>query len=39
MIVVGSRRMQGIGRVLGSVADSVAHNAPCNVYIAKTEQP
>jgi nucleotide-binding universal stress UspA family protein len=39
MIVVGSRRMQGIGRVLGSVADSVAHNAPCNVYITKTDQP
>ncbi|WP_461175155.1 universal stress protein (plasmid) [Arthrobacter sp. Z1-9] len=37
MIVVGSKRMSGIGRVLGSVADSVAHNAPCHVYIAKTD--
>jgi nucleotide-binding universal stress UspA family protein len=37
MIVVGNRRMQGIGRVLGSVANSVAHNAPCDVYIAKTD--
>ena len=34
VIVVGNRRMQGIGRVLGSVASSVAHNAPCDVYIA-----
>jgi nucleotide-binding universal stress UspA family protein len=35
-IVVGNRNMQGIGRVLGSVANSVAHNAPCDVYIANT---
>lgn len=38
MIVVGNRRMRGLGRVLGSVANSVAHNAPCDVYIAKTDQ-
>src|SRR5215207_6563342 len=31
MIVVGNRRMRGLGRVLGSVANSVAHNAPCDV--------
>ena len=37
MIVVGNRRMRGLGRVLGSVANSVAHNAPCDVYIAKTD--
>jgi len=36
MIVVGNRRMRGIGRVLGSVANSVAHNATCDVYIANT---
>lgn len=36
IIVVGNRRMQGIGRVLGSVANSVAHHAPCDVYIANT---
>ena len=36
MIVVGNRRMQGIGRVLGSVANTVAHTAPCDVYIVKT---
>jgi nucleotide-binding universal stress UspA family protein len=39
LIVVGNRRMQGLGRVLGSVANTVAHNAPCDVYIAKTDQP
>lgn len=38
LIVVGNRRMQGVGRILGSVANSVAHNAPCDVYIAKTDQ-
>lgn len=37
LIVVGNRRMKGLGRVLGSVANSVAHNAPCDVYIAKTD--
>jgi nucleotide-binding universal stress UspA family protein len=37
MIVVGNRRMQGIGRILGSVANSVAHSAPCDVLIAKTD--
>lgn len=37
MIVVGNRRMQGLGRVLGSVANNVAHNSPCDVYIAKTD--
>lgn len=36
LIVVGNRRMQGVSRVLGSVANSVSHNAPCDVYIVKT---
>lgn len=36
MIVVGNKRVQGIGRVLGSVASAVAQHAPCDVYIAKT---
>jgi nucleotide-binding universal stress UspA family protein len=36
VIVVGNRRMQGPGRLLGSVASSVAHHAPCDVYIVKT---
>jgi nucleotide-binding universal stress UspA family protein len=36
MIVIGNRRMQGVGRVLGSIANTVAHHAPCDVYIVKT---
>jgi nucleotide-binding universal stress UspA family protein len=36
MIVVGNRRVQGIGRVLGSVATSVLHHAPCDVLVVKT---
>lgn len=36
MIVVGNRRMRGIGRLLGSIANSVAHNAPCDVHIVNT---
>ena len=36
LIVVGSKGMQGVRRVLGSVPNSVAHNAPCAVLIVKT---
>ncbi|KQX76089.1 MULTISPECIES: universal stress protein [Aeromicrobium] len=36
LIVVGNRRVQGIGRLLGSVASDVAQHAPCDVYIVKT---
>jgi len=36
MIVVGNQRMRGARRVLGSVANSVSHNATCDVYIANT---
>lgn len=36
MIVVGNQRMRGISRVLGSVANSVSHNATCDVLIANT---
>lgn len=36
LIVVGNKRMQGMTRLLGSVANSVSHNAPCDVYIVKT---
>jgi nucleotide-binding universal stress UspA family protein len=36
VIIVGNRRMQGVGRLLGSVANEVAHNAPCDVLIVKT---
>jgi len=38
VIVVGNRRMSGLGRVLGSVANTVAHNAPCDVYIVNTTE-
>src|SRR4029453_15203796 len=38
IIVVGNRRMRGLGRVLGSVANSVAHGAPCDVHIVKTDE-
>jgi nucleotide-binding universal stress UspA family protein len=36
LIVVGSRGMTGVRRVLGSVPNSVAHKAPCTVMIVKT---
>jgi nucleotide-binding universal stress UspA family protein len=36
LIVVGNVRMQGIGRVLGSVGNDVLRHAPCNVLIVKT---
>lgn len=36
LIVVGNKRMQGAGRLLGSVPNSVAHHAPCSVLIART---
>lgn len=36
LIVVGNKNMQGLRRVLGSVANSVAHHASCDVYIVKT---
>lgn len=36
MIVVGNKRMSGLGRVLGSVAAGVASGSPCDVHIVKT---
>ena len=36
LIVVGNARVQGVGRLLGSVASGVAAHAPCDVYIVKT---
>lgn len=36
LILVGNRHVQGLGRVLGSVAEDVAHRADCAVLIAKT---
>jgi nucleotide-binding universal stress UspA family protein len=36
LIVVGNKGMTGVRRVLGSVPNSVAHQAPCAVLIAQT---
>ena len=36
LIVVGNRRVQGLSRVLGSVAIDVLRHAPCSVYVART---
>ncbi|MTB88945.1 universal stress protein [Aeromicrobium senzhongii] len=36
LIVVGNKRVQGLARVLGSVARDVAAQAPCDVYVAHT---
>jgi nucleotide-binding universal stress UspA family protein len=37
MIVVGSRGMHGVKRVLGSIPNKVSHEAHCNVLIVSTE--
>lgn len=36
LIVVGNRGMQGLARILGSVANDVSHHAPCDVLVVKT---
>jgi nucleotide-binding universal stress UspA family protein len=36
LIVVGNKRMQGAGRLLGSVPNHVAHHAACAVLIVRT---
>ncbi len=36
LVVVGSKGMKGARRVLGSVPNTVAHNAPCSVMVVKT---
>ena len=36
MIVIGNKRVQGVARVLGSVAGTVAKEAPCDVCIVHT---
>lgn len=38
VIVVGNKRVQGLARILGSIARDVAAKAPCDVYIAHTHQ-
>lgn len=36
LIVVGNKRVKGLGRLLGSIASEVASKAPCDVYVAHT---
>jgi nucleotide-binding universal stress UspA family protein len=36
LIVVGNRRVQGLERLLGSVAVNILRHAPCSVYVAHT---
>jgi nucleotide-binding universal stress UspA family protein len=36
LIVVGNRGMTGLGRLLGSVPNAVAHHATCSVTIVRT---
>src|ERR1700678_783677 len=36
LIIVGNKGMKGARRVLGSIPNSVAHQAPCSVLIAAT---
>ena len=36
LIVVGNRRMQGMQRVLGAIANEIVHHAPCDVLVVKT---
>ena len=37
LIIVGNRNVQDVTRILGNVAESVAHNAKCAVLIANTQ--
>jgi nucleotide-binding universal stress UspA family protein len=36
LVVVGNKGMKGVRRLLGSVPNSVAHDAPCSVLVACT---
>lgn len=38
MIVVGNKRVQGISRILGSIASDVARHASCDVHVAQTHR-
>lgn len=38
LIVVGNKRVQGLARVLGSIAGEVARKAHCDIYVAHTHQ-
>lgn len=37
LLVVGSKGMTGVRRLLGSVPNSVAHHAECSVLVVKTD--
>ncbi|MGZ4325698.1 MAG: universal stress protein, partial [Solirubrobacteraceae bacterium] len=38
LLVVGNKGMSGASRfLLGSVADKVAHHAPCSILIVRTD--
>lgn len=38
LIVLGNRGMTGVGRVLGSIPNKVAHHSPCSVLIVDTSR-
>ncbi len=38
LIVVGNKHVQGVGRVLGSIAEHVMHKAPCDVLVVNTNR-
>lgn len=38
VVVVGNKRVQGMARMLGSIARDVASQAPCDVYVAYTHE-
>ncbi|MFT4082120.1 MAG: universal stress protein [Nocardioides sp.] len=38
LIVVGNKRVQGVSRILGSIAADVARHATCDVYVANTHR-
>lgn len=38
LIVVGNKNVQGLSRVMGSVAAEVAHRANCDVYVVYTHE-
>lgn len=38
LIVVGNKGMKGVRRILGSIPNTVAHNASCSVLIVDTEE-
>src|SRR5581483_2157751 len=37
LVIVGSRGMSGVRRVLGSVPNHVTHHAPCSVLVVRTD--